>query len=151
MWARCGSRPTQVKQTEYKWVYLMAAVNPRTGDSLGLIAPTVNTDVMNIYLRMLSEHVGSSVQVVLILDQAGWHVAKRLAVPDNITLLHLPPYSPELNPVERLWCWMKTHDLSNRAYADHDALYEAGCAAWNRLTPQRIQSLCASSWLRSTD
>ena len=147
MWAGRGSRPTAVKQTEYDWIYLFGAVNPQTGDSVALLAPTVNTYLMNTHLRMISQEVGPRVQVVLVLDQAGWHVAKDLQVPDNITLLYLPAYSPELNPVERLWCWLKEHQLSNHIYRDYQDLLDAGTQAWNSLTTQRIQSVCRTSWL----
>ncbi len=148
VWARRGSRPTALKQTEYDWVYLFGAVNPQTGDSVALLAPSVNTYLMNVHLRMISEQVGPQVQVVLVLDQAGWHVARQLHdVPDNITLLYLPAYSPELNATERLWCWLKEHQLSNRVHRDYDDLLAAGTAAWNTLTPERIQSVCRTSWL----
>lgn len=106
---------------------------------------------MNLFLRMVSEHVPADVQVVLVLDNAGWHVAKDLQVPPNISLLPLPPYSPELNPIERLWCWLKEHHLSNRVYADYDALLDAGSEAWNRLTQKRIQSVCQTAWLKRTN
>ena len=102
VWAQRGSRPTIVKQTEYEWVYIYGAVNPGTGESSALITPTVNTDYMNAHLRCISQQVGPQRHVVLVLDRAGWHVAKALEVPANMTLLHLPPYSPELNPVERV-------------------------------------------------
>jgi len=91
--------------------------------------------------------VGPDVHVVLVLDRAGWHVAKRLRIPENITLLYLPPYSPELNPMERLWWWMKQHNLSNRIYADYEALFNASCEAWNQLNPQRLMSICRASWV----
>ena len=106
---------------------------------------------MSVFLRMLSEHVDPDVHVVLALDNAGWHVAKALNVPANITLLPLPPYSPELNPVERLWCWLKEHYLSNRIYADYDALLDAGSKAWNCLTPELLQSVCRTAWLERMD
>ena len=147
VWGRRGSRPVQIKQTQYDWIYLFGTVNPLTGDSVGMLAPTVNTGLMSEYLRMLSQHVGPDVQVVLVLDNAGWHRAKDLRVPDNITLWFLPAYSPELNPIERLWAWLKSHSLSNRVYADYDALLAAGGDAWNRLTPDRIQTVCHASWM----
>lgn len=150
VWAQRGSRPTQLKQTEYDWVYLYGAANPLNGDSVALLAPTVGTGLMNVFLRMLSEHVQADVHIVLVLDNAGWHVAKALRVPSNITLLPLPPYSPELNPIERLWLWLKEHHLSNRVYADYDALLDAGSQAWNQLTPERIQSICTTAWLERT-
>jgi hypothetical protein len=103
VWAEKGSRPTAVKQTEYEWCYLYAAVNPLTGASSALVAPTVNTELMNEHLRFIAAEAGPGVHVVLVLDQAGWHMAKALKIPESITLLHLPPYSPELNPIERIW------------------------------------------------
>ena len=84
VWAPRGSRPVVVKQTEYEWVYLFAAVNPLTGDSSSLLAPTVNTDYMNEHLRFISEQAGEDQHVVLVLDQAGWHVSKGLRVPQRI-------------------------------------------------------------------
>ena len=148
VWAETGSRPTAVKQTEYEWCYLFAAVNPMTGASSALVTPTVNTTLMNEHLRFISREAGPGVHVVLVLDQAGWHVAKGLRVPDNITLLHLPPYSPELNPVERVWGYLRSHHLSNRVYRDYNELFDETTAAWNLLPDTRLQSLTATSWLR---
>ncbi len=147
VWADTGSRPTAVKQTEYEWLYTFAAVNPLTGASSALLGPTVNTAYMNEHLRFISEQVGPSRHVVLILDRAGWHVAKALKVPENLTLLHLPPYSPELNPLERLWAYLKSHYLSNRAYLDYDDLFAAVSQAWLQLDELRLRSLTHTAWL----
>ena len=147
VWARQGSRPTAVKQTEYEWLYLFAAVNPVTGQSAALISPTVNTDYMNAHLQILAHEAGPGVQIVLVLDGAGWHVAKALKIPGNITLLPLPPYSPELNPVERVWAYLRQHYLSNRVYRDYDDLSQQTTLAWNRLDAPRLQSLCHTSWI----
>jgi transposase len=146
VWAETGSRPSAVRQTEYEWAYLYAAVNPRTGSSSALIAPTVNTAYMNAHLRFIGEEAGPDVHVVLVLDQAGWHVAKGLKVPANVTLLHLPPYSPELNGAERIWAYLRSHYLSNRVYKDYDELFEAIKAAWNRLDQERLMSLTHTRW-----
>ena len=91
---------------------------------------------------------GGGRHVVLVLDQAGWHVAKALKVPDNITLLHLPPYSPELNPIERLWLYLRNHYLSNRIFVDEDNLWNACGTAWNRLQPHRLNSICNTQWIK---
>ena len=147
MWAEKGSRPAAVKQTEYDWAYLFAAVNPLTGASSALIAPTVNTAYMNKHLEFIGQEAGPKVHVVLVLDQAGWHLAKDLKVPQNITLLPLPPYSPELNGAERIWDFLRSHYLSNRIYKDYDQLFEAIKAAWNKLDAQRLASLTYSSWV----
>ena len=147
VWAKRGSRPTALKQTRYEWLHLYAAVEPVTGDSVALQAPHVNTDVMNVYLRMLSEHLGSNEVMVLIMDQAGWHKCRRLKVPENIFVLYLPPYSPELNPVERLWAYLRSHYLANRAYDDYQHLLDAGAQAWQELTPEVLRSVCACPYL----
>ena len=146
-WAATGSRPTAVKQTEYEWLYVFGSVNPLTGASSALLAPTVNTDYMNHHLRFISEQAGPEVHVVLVLDQAGWHVAKALKVPENVSLLYLPAYSPELNPIERLWGYLKSHYLSNRAYADYDDLLCACTDAWNQIAPEQFYTLCYTEWV----
>jgi transposase len=147
VWGETNSRPTAVRQTEYEWAYLFAAVNPLTGASSALIAPTVNTQYMNKHLQFISREAGPDVHVVLAPDQAGWHVAKALKVPKNLTLLHLPPYSPELNGSERIWGYLRGHYLSNRAYKDYDALFEAIKAAWNSLPPERLRTLTRVQWI----
>jgi transposase len=147
VWAERGSRPAAVKQTEYEWAYLFAAVNPASGASSALVAPTVNTRYMNEHLRFISREAGPDVHVVLVLDRAGWHVAKALEVPANVTLLHLPPYSPELNGAERIWGYLRSHYLSNRVYKDYDELFDALAAAWNRLDPERLKSLTRTEWI----
>lgn len=149
VWAEKGTRPTAVKQTRYEWAYLYAAVDPLTGDSSAILSRHVDVDVMNAFLGVLSSEVGLNDHVVLILDQAGWHVSKSLKVPANMTLLHLPPYSPELNPVERLWLYLKSHYLSNRVYADYDDIIRVGGDAYRAVEPQRelLKSICAADWL----
>ena len=147
VWAEKGSRPTAVKQTEYEWCYLFGAVCPTTGASSAMLAPTVNTRYMNEHLRFISEQAGDDRHVVLVLDNAGWHVSQQLKVPKNITPLFLPPYSPELNPAERIWAYLKSHYLSNRVYADYDELFNACGQAWNQLDETRLMSLTHTDWI----
>lgn len=147
MWAPRGSRPTAVKQTRYEWVYLYAAVEPATGASVALQAPGINTGTMNVFLEMLAEEIGPTDHAVLIMDQAGWHKARALKVPDNIWILYLPPYSPELNPVERLWAYLRSHYLANRVFDDYQHLLDAGADAWRRLTPEVLRSVCACDYI----
>ena len=151
VWARTGSRPAAVKQTKYEWVYLYAAVEPATGESVALLAPNVDAGTFNVFLRMLSEELRPGEHAVLILDGAGWHKSKSLAVPDNVTCLLLPPYSPELNPVENLWHHLRSHYLSNRAYRDYDDLLDAGSQAWRQLTPAVIKSVCRCPYLERAE
>ena len=112
-----------------------------------MLAPTVNTAYMNAHLAFISKEAGEDVHVVLVLDNAGWHVAKDLQIPENITLLPLPPYSPELNGIERVWAYLRSHYLSNRVFEDYDDLFNAGRQAWCALTESDLQSICQTSWV----
>ena len=147
VWAEVGSRPERVRQVEYESAYLYASVDPPTGASSAMLAPTVNARLMSEHLRMVGAAAGPGTRVVLVLDGAGWHVAKDLEVPPNVTLLPLPPHSPKLNPVERVWKYMRDRYLSLRVYRDYDHVFDAAGEAWNRLDEQRLKSLCATSWL----
>lgn len=147
VWAERGSRPRAVRQTEYQWAYVFGAADPLTGKSSALIAPTVNTKLMSDHLKMICEEAGEDTHVVLVLDGAGWHKAKALKVPTNMTLLFLPPYSPELMPMERVWAWMRQHDLSNRVFVDAEEIDRACAESWNKLTPERLQTITHEAWL----
>lgn len=147
VWALTGSRPTAVKQTKYEWAYLYAAVEPATGFSSAIIAPEVNTGTMGSFLDVLSSEVEAGDFVVLLMDQAGWHKARALRVPDNIVILYLPPKSPELNPVENLWHYMRSHYLSNRAYDDYDHIKDAATTAYRALTPDVLKSVCRCDYV----
>lgn len=103
----------------------------------------MNAATFNVFLRMLSEELGAKDHGVLVMDQAGWHKARALEVPQNITILYLPPYSPELNPVARLWAYFRSHYLANRVFDDYRHLLDAGAEAWQQLTPALLRSVCA--------
>lgn len=149
VWARTGSRPTAVKQTRYDWLYVLAGVCPETGQTVGLLSPHINTDVINVFLHQFSAELDHDVHAVIIWDQAGYHTSGKLNVPDNITLVPLPPRSPELNPVENLWHYLRSHYWANRAYEDYDGLRHAACDAWQHvcLDRQTIQSVCRADYV----
>ncbi len=151
VWARRGSRPRVAKQTEYGYVYVFGAVCPASGESMALILPWCNTALMNIFLRALGKKIPRGEHMALVLDNAAWHHCARLRVPKNISLIFLPPYSPELNPIERVWLYLKSHYLCNRVFADEDALLDAGADAWQRLETQRIRSICHEIWMQCTN
>ena len=111
--------------------------------------PYVNTEAMQEFLDRFAKTIRDDEHVAMVLDQAGWHGANALRVPDNITLLPLPPYSPELNPVERVWLFLKERFLSHRLHASYDAVADAASKAWNRLRAEvgRLTSLCSYSWI----
>lgn len=151
MWARVGSRPPAIRQTQYDYLYLFTAVCPETGDACGLITPQVNAGMMNAFLEQFSQELPADVHAVMVLDRAGWHTANALKVPPNLTLVHLPPKSPELNPVENLWHYLRSHHWSNRLYAKWDDLRNAAVQAWRQvgLVPELVKSICADTAVRA--
>lgn len=130
----------------YQNFYIFSGVSPITGDSFSLFLPNVNTQTMNIYLEELS-NAYSDCNIMLIMDQAGWHKSHRLQLPNNIQITYLPPYSPELNPVERLWNWLKKHVCRNRLFACEETLMDVLAENLRFLSPTRLIELCACSYL----
>ncbi len=149
VWARRGTRPTAVRQTEYGYLWVLGAVCPATGHAEGLLSPRLNTSVVNIFLEQFSRTLAADEHAVLIWDGAGFHTSGSLQLPANVSVLQLPAYSPELNPVENLWHYLKSHFWSNRAYADYEALETAAIAAWRTavLDAALMQSVCAAPYL----
>ena len=125
---------------------IYSAVCPTTGEDVTLFLPWVNTEMMNIFLGHLRESLKGR-RCFLALDQAGWHNSKGLQVPTNIELIFLPAYSPELNPVERLWRWLKRHSLRNRFYQDLDSLMNAVRSCLQMATMPFLKSLCQYNYL----
>lgn len=147
-WLR-GRRPPGYCDKRFKWTYLFAAVEPATGADVAFVLPEATTQTMNLFLAAFGRSLPEGVHAVLVLDRAGWHGARALTVPANVTLVPLPPYSPELNPVERIWLYLRERFLSLRVFKDDRAIVDACCAAWNRLVaePGRIRSLCHQPWI----
>ncbi len=98
VWAKKGSRPTAIRQTEYQYLWVIGAVCPLTGHAEGLISPQLNTEIINLFLAQFSRTLPPDEHAVIIWDGAGFHRSHSLAIPGNITLVQLPPYSPELAP-----------------------------------------------------
>ena len=103
---------------------------------------------MNDFLRRFSATLPENEHAVMVLDGAGWHAGRDLAVPHNVTLLPLPPYSPELNPLERVWLYLRERHLSHRVHGGYAEIIDALCDAWLKLTPERLRSLCGYPWIR---
>jgi DDE superfamily endonuclease len=153
LWARRGSRPPAPRDQRHGSVYLFGAVCPDRGVGAALVLPTVNAEAMNLHLEEISQYVRPGAHAILILDGAGWHqTGGRLSVPENITLVPLPPYAPELNPVENVWGFLRQNILSNRVWDTYDAIVDACCSAWNSLiaTPDRITSIATRDWAQAS-
>jgi len=144
VWAERGSRPTAPKQVGYANLHVLTAACPASGRAEGLVSQRLDAGVVQTFLAQLAATVPAGAHVVLVWDGAGWHTAGKVVAPANITLVPLPAYSPELNPVERLWHYLREHHWSNRVYRDVDALEEAAVAGWRAacLAPGIIRSVC---------
>ena len=114
--------------------------------------PGVGIAVMNEHLAAISRCVSAGAIAVLVHDQAGWHTSPRLKLPENIVLLPLPPYTPELNPVENIWEYMRQNWFGHQVWRNYKAVVGACCKAWNKLMamPEQLASLTQRSWAAVT-
>lgn len=148
LWARKGTRPRAPKDCRYAWAYIFGAICPARATGAALVMPYANTGAMSAHLAEISRHVSPGAHAILVFDGAGWHSSKELVVPANITLLTLPPYSPELNPVENVWQFLRQNHLANRIFDSYDAIVDVCCDAWNALlaVPDRVASITSRQW-----
>jgi len=147
-WAKKGTRPRQPKDQRYANAYVFGAVCPARDAGAALVMPRADTEAMQKHLEEISLNVAAGAQAVLILDKAGWHTTGKLAVPANITLVFLPPASPELNPAENIWQYLRQTWLSNRVFESYEAICGACCQVWTKLTAEtgRIRTIATRSW-----
>jgi hypothetical protein len=147
-WARRGTRPSAPKDQRTASAYIFGAICPKQGKGAAIVMPRCNTAAMTAHLAEISAAVAADAHAVMLLDQAGWHTANALEIPDNITLMPLPPRSPELNPTENIWQFMRENWLSNRVFRSYEDILDHCCAAWNRLVdqPWTIMSIGLRDW-----
>ena len=140
-----GSRPTLPRQNGFKSAYIIGAVRPSTGDKHALLFDGLDSRVMSIFLEDFSRTLPKHVHAVMVVDGAGWHSAEDLIIPKNVTLFPLPPYSPELNPIEQVWAYLKTNFLSGRIFTDMEDIFDHGVRAWGQLNNGIVKSICAGA------
>ena len=150
IWAPKGTRPRKVKQKQFISTYIYGAACATTGDSFGLILPNVNTQSMQLFLDSFSKHIKQGRHAAIIIDNAGWHTAKDLHIPHNMTLIPLPPYAPELNSMEQVWQWMKSDYLSNTFFKNYDDIVDKLQEAWNAFSNnvELVKSICFRKWAK---
>jgi transposase len=134
-----GVKPVVPYQHRFQNFYLCGAYAPGNGDHFTLELPYCNTDCFQLYLDELSNHRSAEFKV-LVLDNGAFHKAQRLRIPENIALHFLPPYSPELNPAEQMWRWIKDR-IANRVFDSLGELSDAVCDIVKSLTPQIVHSI----------
>lgn len=147
-WYKTGSRTRVDVKLGFQNFYVYSAVEPSNGGNFSLILPYVNTHCMNLFLSQLSNEL-SGEDAIVIVDGAGWHKSKDLIVPKNIELVYLPPYSPELNPVERLWLYIKKAILYNKIYENLEDLEDSVCDFLNKIDCHTISSICSIAYMLS--
>lgn len=147
-WARRGTRPRAPTDLRTKSAYLFGAICPKRGTGAAIVMPSANTQAMQHHLDEIARSLAPKAHAVVVLDQAGWHTTGKLRLPENLSLLPLPPKSPELNPVENVWQFLRQNKLSNRIFGDYEAIVAAACDAWNSLLaePARITSIGTRQW-----
>jgi hypothetical protein len=152
-WARRGTRPRAPHDQRTQWACIFGAICPAEGKGAGLVMPYCDTPAMQAHLHEISGAVAPGAHAVLFLDQTGWHLSGRLVVPDNITLLPLPPRSPELNPVGNVWQFLRDNWLSNRVFRGYDHIVAHCRDAWSELKdqPWRIRSIGRRVWAYQAD
>lgn len=148
LWARRGTRPRAVRDTRYEWAYIFGAVCPERAIGAALVMPFANSHALSAHLREIAHHVAPGAHAAVVLDGAGWHTSGQIDVPDNITLVILPPYSPELNPAENVWEYLRKNKLANRLFQNYKAIVAACCQAWSDLVavPERVASITKRTW-----
>ena len=147
-WAIRGTRPRRIRQQQFKSSYLFGAICPRKDKGVALVLPYANTEAMQLHLNEISKKVTNGYHAVIVMDKAGWHRANALNIPKNITVVKLPPYSPELNPMEQRFQQLRKLKLSNTCYADYDEIDQSCVDAWNEFTGRKgnIKSLALRDW-----
>lgn len=149
-WAPHNMRPVVGARLERKYIYAFSAVSPHDGVMDSLVLPWVNAETMSLFLTEVAERHAEQF-IMMVVDQAGWHLAGDLVVPENMRLIYLPPYSPELNPAEHLWEAVREERFANHVFADLDAVEVALTRGLVSLesAPDRTQSMTGFGWITS--
>ena len=148
-WCRKGLRPSVPCHHIREYRYAYGAVEPQTGQSFFLVMPYCNTDCMNVFLRELAKEYPDDF-LLIVMDGASWHKAKGLQMPDNIKLLYLPPATPEMNPIEQIWAWLRLHGFRNEVFQTLDKVVDRLCDTICSLSPQIVKSITHRDWTLQT-
>jgi transposase len=148
IWAKRGSRPRAKRDRRFTRAYLFGAICPARGTGGAVVLPEIGIDAMNMHLAEISRSISVSATALLILDGAGWHNSPKRVVPENIVLMPLPPYAPELNSVGTVWEYLRGNFLSHCVWNTYDAIADACRAAWKALMAKSdvITSIGTRDW-----
>lgn len=149
VWSPRGTRPIATAHPAYEWLWLYAAVHPRSGRVFWLVLPYLNAEMMQRFLDEFARtHAAEGKRIVMLVDGAAAHRAKSLRVPERITLVGLPAYTPELNPTERLWSLVR-EGVANRDFDSLDELEQSVCTRCQKISaaPKQVTALTNYHWL----
>lgn len=148
-WVPKGTRPRMKRQQQFKSSYIYGAICPKKDKGCALILPEASTEGMQLHLNEISKNVTRGYHAVVVMDGAGWHITNDLIIPKNITIMKLPPYSPELNPMEQVFQQLRKLKLSNACYNDYEDIDKACVKAWNDFVCKKgnIKSLGLRNWI----
>ena len=147
-WCRKGTRPSVPCHHIREYRYAYGAMEPLTGDSCFLIMPYCNTVCMNIFLKKLSEKYPEDM-ILLCCDGAVWHKFKTLQVPDYIRLFYIPPYTPEMNPIEQIWKELRARGFHNGVFQTLENVVDRLCDTICNLSAETIRSITCRDWIVS--
>ena len=152
IWAEIGSRPPAVRDDRHDSAWLFGAVCPQRGVGAALVMPGVSREAMTLHLDAIGGAVIPGAHAVRVCDGAGWHrTGGRLVVPDNISLMPLPGYSPQLNPIENVWAYLRGNYLNITVWDRYEDVVNACCPAWNAFVTDvaRVMSVTTRSWAKT--
>lgn len=150
VWAAKGTRPRVVRQRQFLSTYIFGACCPNKDKGCALILPECHTGMMQLHLDEISKQVEENYHAIVLMDRASWHTTEALIIPTNISLLPLPAYSPELNPMEQVWQKLKRDHLSNTTFKNYDDIVDRCSKAWNSFCNEEgnIERLCSRAWAK---
>lgn len=147
-WCAGGIRPNVPCHHIREYRYAYGAVEPLTGDSFFLVLPYCNTTCMNVYLRELSQAYPNDI-ILLVMDGASWHRANGVQIPNNIHILYIPPYTPEMNPIEQIWKEIRKRGFKNEMFPTLEKVIDRLCDTINSLSASVIRSITGRVWILS--
>ena len=148
-WSRKGIRPSVPCHHIREYRYAYGAVEPLTGENFFLVLPYCNTICMNVFLEYLSAQYPDD-YILLVADSATWHKSKDLMMPHNIEMFYLPPYTPEMNPIEQVWAWLRIHGFRNEIFITLEKVVDRLCETIRSLSVDTVKSITHRNWILST-
>lgn len=145
-WCAKGTRPSVPCHHIREYRYAYGAVDPISGDNVFWVMPYSNTACMNAFLQELSKVYPEDL-IVLVCDGAAWHKSRGLVVPSNIVMRHIPPYTPEMNPIEQIWREIRTRGFRNEVFLTLEKVVDRLCSTINALSNETIQHITRRDWL----